>query len=292
MTFFVLLALALPAAPPDTVVAEVNGRRLTQSDLRAFLVIRGAPADVSPSFRSRATSELVDRELIRQFLERIKTVAEPAAVDAAVRAAMERVAMRSQDSATILASLGVEEARLRSELAVSIAWRHHVGRVLTDRQIREHFDRHRRRFDGTRLRVSQIFVKYEPGESPSHAAKTAERLQVLRREIAGGKTSFADAAKAHSEAPTAASGGDVGWIGPRGDLPTAVTRAAYALRRGEVSEGIVSPFGAHLVVITDLKAGDLSLEDARPPIVEELSQTLWDETVASERKAAKIVMGD
>ncbi|HEX6984748.1 MAG TPA: peptidylprolyl isomerase, partial [Planctomycetaceae bacterium] len=132
----------------------------------------------------------------------------------------------------------------------------------------------------------------EPGESPEKAPTTAGRLDAIRRRIVSGETTFAEAAKAHSQAPTAVGGGDVGWIGPRGDLPSAVTRAAYALEPGAVSEVVLSPFGAHLVTVTEVEPGDLSLEDARPAILDELSEALWAETVAAERKIAKIVVAE
>jgi hypothetical protein len=42
--------------------------------------------------------------------------------------------------------------------------------------------------------------------------------------------------------------------------------------------------------VTDVKPGELSLEDVRPAVIAELSRSLWDQTVADERKSAKIVI--
>lgn len=292
MTRLVALALSFVAslAQPadDHAVAEVNGRRLTGRDLRVYLALRGVPDSVSPAFRERAIKELVDRELIRRFLERHKTEADAEQLAVAVRSARERLAAGGKNPDEVLASLGVDEARLKAEIALPLAWHKLASRARTDKQIRDHFEKHRRRLDGTRLRVAQVFLKYEPGESMKDAPKTSSRLAAVREEIVSGKTAFAAAAKAHSQAPTAADGGEVGWIGPEGDLPAAAAAAAYALDEKAVSEVVLSPFGAHLLTVLETEPGDLSLEDARPTIVEELSQALWTETVAAERKTAKI----
>lgn len=278
------------ATPPDEVViAEVDGRGLTRQDLNVYLALRGVPESASPAFRERAARELVDRELIRRFLERNKVEADAEQLAAAVRSAKERLAAGGRNPDEQLASLGVGEGHLRTEVALPLAWEKLARRAVTDKQIRNHFEKHHRRLDGTRLRVAQIFVRYEPGESPKAAPNTTARLAALRGDIASGKVTFEDAARAQSEAPTASGSGEVGWIRPAGDLPAVVTDAAFDLEKGAVSEVALSRFGAHLVTVLEVEPGDLSLEDARPTVFDELSQALWNETVAAERKTAKIV---
>jgi parvulin-like peptidyl-prolyl isomerase len=288
-----ILLLAATVAPhaDDAVIAVVNGRKLTGRDLRVSLALRGVPEEVSPAFRERAVKELVDRELIRGFLQRNKVTPDPNQLALAVRTAKERLAAGGKNPDEVLKSLGVDDARLSSEMAVPLGWRKLVSRSLTAKQIRDDFEKNRRRLDGTRLRVSQIFLKYEPGESAENAPKATAKLKAIREAITAGKTTFADAAKARSQSPAAAGGGDLGQIGPRGDLPAVVADAAFRLDKGQVSDVIFSPLGAHLVTVTEVEPGELSLEDARPAIVEELSRKLWEETVAAERKSAKITMG-
>jgi peptidyl-prolyl cis-trans isomerase C len=63
---------------------------------------------------------------------------------------------------------------------------------------------------------------------------------------------------------------------------------AFALKTGDVSQPIESPFGVHLITVTDRKPGDLSLEDVRGKVLDVLSKELWDKTVAELRTQAKI----
>lgn len=290
LALFAALLLVAAGPAPTEPIAEVNGRTLTQADLDAYLAVRGVPAKASRALRERAASEFVDRELIRGFLSRNKVEPDPEQLALAVQRAKERLAAEGTTPEEALAAPGIDEARLQAEVALSLAWQKLASRSLADSQIREHFERHRRRLDGTRLRLAQVFLPYEPGESVGAAPKTSERLSEIREQIAAGKSSFQDAAKKFSRSPTAETGGEVGWIGPRGDVPEPVAAAAYRLREGELSEVLPSKLGLHLVTVLETEPGELSLEDVRPQIVEELSRDLWTQTVAAERETAKITL--
>lgn len=288
----VLLCAAARADDVDDVVATVNGVALTGDDLRISLALRGLPEQVSPTVRRQAVEWLIERELIRQFLQRNKSTVDPEPLEAAVRRTVERLQREKRPAEPSLESLGIDEARVAAEMAVPVAWRRHAARATTDQQIRAHFEKHRRHFDGTRLRVSQIFRKYDQGESIEDAPATTAALNAIRTSITRGTTTFAEAARSSSQSPSAKNAGDVGWIDPQGDLPAAVSNAAFALKAGDVSDVILSPFGAHLVTVTDVKPGDLSLEDVRPEVQAELADALWTETVAAERQDAKIVVNE
>ncbi|MGH7948605.1 MAG: peptidylprolyl isomerase, partial [Candidatus Binataceae bacterium] len=93
-----------------------------------------------------------------------------------------------------------------------------------------------------------------------------------------------------SESPTREKGGDLGFFPYRGKMPTAFTQVVFKLKLGEVSEPFITPFGAHLAKVIEVKAGEaaLSLEDARPAVLSRMSNELWNETVAAERAKANI----
>ncbi len=91
-------------------------------------------------------------------------------------------------------------------------------------------------------------------------AEAKERLMRLRERIATG-TDFAELAKVHSEDTTAAKGGDLGWISA-GDTVPEFERTVNALRDGEVSQPVQTPFGWHLVQVLERRSEKLS-EDRR-----------------------------
>ena len=75
------------------------------------------------------------------------------------------------------------------------------------------------------------------------------------------------------------------------DVPAPVSAAAFALKPGELSAPIRSTLGVHLVQVTARQPGELSLEDARPAIVQVLGEQLWVQTVKTLRAKAKITKG-
>ena len=87
------------------------------------------------------------------------------------------------------------------------------------------------------------------------------RLGGLRERIVNG-ADFAELARAHSDDSTASRGGDLGWVYP-GDTVPDFERAMRALKPGEVSEPVRSPFGFHLIQVVERRIADASAERKR-----------------------------
>jgi parvulin-like peptidyl-prolyl isomerase len=278
----------LGADDPARVVLKVNGAAITTGDVEFIVATRHVKPEDRAAQEPKLVEELIDRQLIREFLGKRKFTASADDLAFQIQRAEEAIRKHGDDPAVLLPKLGYSPERLKSELGLSLAWQAYIRHTVTLPQTKDYFDQHREELDGTRLRARQIFLKLPP--SPSEADITAKtmKLKDLRAQIVSAKITFQDAARKYSESPSGADGGDVGLFGPRGKLPTPVTRAAFALKVNDISEPVVSAFGVHLIQVTERLPGDLSLEDVRPQIVDRLSEQLWSETAARERKTAKI----
>jgi peptidyl-prolyl cis-trans isomerase SurA len=84
------------------------------------------------------------------------------------------------------------------------------------------------------------------------------RLTQLKERIDNG-ANFAELARLHSEDGSASKGGDLGWLSP-GDTVPEFERAMNALKPGETSVPIKSPFGWHLIQVLERRAEDVSKE--------------------------------
>jgi peptidyl-prolyl cis-trans isomerase SurA len=104
-------------------------------------------------------------------------------------------------------------------------------------------------------RVRHILLRAREGLSEAEAR---QRLQALRERIAGG-ADFAELAKQHSEDASASKGGDLGWIAG-GDTVPEFERVMNALKDGEVSQPIQTPFGWHLVQVLERRSEELSVD--------------------------------
>jgi peptidyl-prolyl cis-trans isomerase C len=71
-------------------------------------------------------------------------------------------------------------------------------------------------------------------------------------------------------------------------MPESISRVAFQLKKGDISEPFRTSFGMHLLTVTDRRPGQLSLEDVRPIVLEAISDDLWRDTVRDLREKARI----
>jgi peptidyl-prolyl cis-trans isomerase SurA len=104
-----------------------------------------------------------------------------------------------------------------------------------------------------------ILIKATPAMP---AAQAKAKLAELRAKILNKSATFEDLARQNGQDATAAKGGDLGWLQP-GDVVPEFETAMNALKPGEVSDVIESPFGFHLVEVLERKSEDQSKEKER-----------------------------
>jgi peptidyl-prolyl cis-trans isomerase SurA len=89
-----------------------------------------------------------------------------------------------------------------------------------------------------------------------------QRLTELKRRVELGGESFSELARQYSDDASAAKGGDLGWLSP-GDTVPEFERAMDALKPGEISDPVRTPFGFHLINVIARRDEDLSEERQR-----------------------------
>jgi peptidyl-prolyl cis-trans isomerase SurA len=89
-------------------------------------------------------------------------------------------------------------------------------------------------------------------------ADAKNRLLQLKERL-DNKASFTELARLHSEDGSASKGGDLGWLSPGETVPE-FERAMNALKPGELSAPIRSPFGWHLIQVLERRTEDVGKE--------------------------------
>lgn len=107
-------------------------------------------------------------------------------------------------------------------------------------------------------RARHILIKTNELVSENDARN---RLNTLKERLEN-KADFAELARVHSEDSSAAKGGDLGWLSP-GDTVPEFERAMNALKPGEISAPVRSPFGWHLIQVLERRNEDMSNERQR-----------------------------
>jgi len=107
--------------------------------------------------------------------------------------------------------------------------------------------------------VRHILIKLNQLVSSTDAKR---KLTELKQRLDNKAATFEELAKLFSNDLSASRGGDIGWVYP-GDTVPEFERAMDALKPGEVSEPIESPFGWHLIQVLERKTDDVSQERRR-----------------------------
>jgi peptidyl-prolyl cis-trans isomerase SurA len=107
-------------------------------------------------------------------------------------------------------------------------------------------------------KARHILVRINEVVSENEARR---KLENVRERIVNG-VDFAEQARLYSQDGSAAKGGDLGWLSP-GDTVPEFERAMDALKPGELSPVVQSPFGMHLIQVQERRERDVSVERQR-----------------------------
>ena len=123
--------------------------------------------------------------------------------------------------------------------------------------------------------MREIFVSAAVAGSPE---KASEKAGALRARVAAGED-FAAVARGASDGPNAAAGGLWEWAtAGKGAFRPEVEHAAFRLKKGEISDVVVSEIGAHVLRAEDVRpATTLSAAEAQGEILIKLRNKKRDE---------------
>ena len=136
-------------------------------------------------------------------------------------------------------------------------------------------------------RARHILIKTNELVSETEARN---RLLALKERL-DNKADFAELARAHSEDGSAARGGDLGWLNP-GDTVPEFEQAMNALKPGEISTPVRSPFGWHVIEVLERRSQDMTREgqrmNARQALRERKTDEAYQEWVRQLRDSAYV----
>ncbi len=105
-------------------------------------------------------------------------------------------------------------------------------------------------------------------------------------------TDFSDAARKYSKSPEASHGGDLGMVS-QGQMPKELDDAIFKLKEKEVSRVVESPYGFHLLKVTEFaKPRQMSFAESKEQIYnhvfQEQLEKKFEEWIQETKKNAKI----
>lgn len=305
---FYLLALVVAASPnrlwaqqesqsqdkpkPAVVAAKVNGEPIyvheVQREVKKVVKSRSVQPDALKMLQAQALEQLVKRQLILLYLDSEKQGASNQDVTLATERAEQRLKQQELTLDQFLQRSGLSAMEFRRALRWQISWKSFLDRYLTDKNLETYFNKHRREFDGTQMRVAHILLKLGPSAGVEEREEAIAKAATIRNEIVQGTHDFATAANRHSQSPSAKKGGDIGVIFRHQPMPESFSRAAFALEKDAVSEPVVSVFGVHLIKCLKITPGKAEWQDVRKELENAVTQYLFDWAAGRNRSNALI----
>lgn len=111
----------------------------------------------------------------------------------------------------------------------------------------------------TQTRARHILLR--PTAQLTEAAAVQKLLDIKKR-VAAGQADFAKEAQDNSVDGSAKDGGDLGWTNPGSFVPE-FEQAMNGLSPGQISDPVISRFGAHLIQVMERRVNQLSARDQR-----------------------------
>jgi peptidyl-prolyl cis-trans isomerase SurA len=272
-------------------VAAVDGQPIFAAEVERELAKaypdRKLADDERRALLARARDQVIDQRLVLGRLVRQNEAASTADIDLALAKLEKQVTDQGAALADHYQRLGITRDQVRQTLLWQLSWQAYLNKHLTDENLARFFERNRRDFDGTQLRVAHLLMK--PAGSDDAARDAAlKQAEQLREWIVGGKLAFAEAAKKHSQGPSAKDGGDIGWIDRREPMPESFSAAAFALNVGDVSPPVTTTFGVHLIQVLEVKPGTKTWQDAAERLRPAATLFLFRRLAEQERAEAKV----
>ena len=128
------------------------------------------------------------------------------------------------------------------------------GITLNEAELKAYYDQNAARLSGTEERRASHILIASPktaseGDRQKAKAKAVELLALVKRS----PETFADVARKNSQDPgSAPNGGDLDFFS-RESMVKPFSDAAFAMKKGDVSDVVESEFGYHIIMLTDIK---------------------------------------
>ena len=149
-----------------------------------------------------------------------------------------------------------------------------AGISLSEDDLRTYYKENIARMSGKEeRRASHILVNAAKDAPAADREKAKARATELLAQVRKAPASFADVAKKSSDdTGSATMGGDLNFFA-RGAMVKPFEDAAFALKKGEISDVVESDFGFHIILLTDIKTPrQPPFEELRPSMEAELKQ--------------------
>ena len=206
-----------------------------------------------PKLEAKALEQAIGAKLLLDQAQRLDLPVTAKDVDAEVARVVQQVG-GEENYKKALAAQGISEADFRKELEKGARVNMLVNQACahvadpTEDEVTAFYEAHKSEY----VEPHQVLCQHILVKGSNDAA--LDKIKEIRERIVNDKADFAEEAKKHSDCPSGAQGGSLGWFG-RGMMVPEFDKAAFEMKKGEVSGVVTTEFGYHIIYKADEKGG-------------------------------------
>jgi peptidyl-prolyl cis-trans isomerase C len=290
-------ALATGQHPGDA--ARVNGVSISNERFNAFyqeyrrpyglnVAGRGDYLDKLQQLRKEALELMIEQELVRQAANEKGIGATPDEIDAAI----DELSEPFDDPDEF-------ERRLQKEGFTPESYREHVGRMIAakkyldevrlgvgevgDEELEKYYrDNEYRLTFPEQVRVRHILLTWKPMGTTDDKGAIRKQMQPILERARAGEDFAALAREFSDDYATKKIGGDTGLF-QRGQMVPAFEEVAFALKPGEISDPVETPFGVHILKLEEHRKSYLvPLDEIREKLRDHIREERMEAAVRRE----------
>jgi peptidyl-prolyl cis-trans isomerase C len=293
LVFMAISVFAVEKPLSDGKVAVVNGTVIPRAEFdrgmeRAYgeFASTGRPLNASqlPEVKKGVIESLINQELLYQESQNKSIKVEDKKIDAEMDALKKRFPSEKEYN-TALAKMNLSEAEIKSQITKGMAIQQFIETkfvqkiTVSDDETKAHYNNNLKMFkQPEQVRAMHILIMVAPQATEEQKAAARKKLHECQKKLGKGED-FEALAKEHSEGPSGAKGGDLGYFS-RGQMVPSFEEVAFALKSGEVSDIVETRFGYHLIKVVDKKPGStMSYEEVKDNLKQYMKQQKIQEQV-------------
>jgi len=282
VSFIIFCSISCFAETIDKIAVVVNDQTITASEVEAAIkpVIQQiknsySGQDVEQKIaeaRKEVIGRLVEEKLILQEAKQRKIEVKNEEVEEILKQIRSRFANEQAFQSTLKSqgmTLWELKKAYKEQIMVKKMVRQFVrGRAnITPAQILDYYQSHVNDYKlPNAVSISQILIKFKPGENSEDTQRTVEQVEQLL--VMG--ADFATIAKKYSEGPNAQGGGDIGFV-EKGAMAKQIDDVIFNMKEGEVSKPIETTVGFAIVKINSIRTEQQKpLDEVKNQIEEKL----------------------
>jgi len=273
--------------------AIVNGEVITGSDIdqRLALIVASSPDFQIPPeelerFRAQILRNLIDETLQMQAAQQQEIEVEQSEVDQTYARVAQSVHRTPPEFTAYLRSVGSSERSLKRQIRGELSWQRLQRRwiepfvTVSDEEVQAQIQRMESRRGTAEYRVAEIYLSATPETANEVRANAARIIQQIR---AG--ANFQAYARQFSEATTAATGGDLGWVSPE-ELPPELAALIQQMPIGAISDPMPIPGGFSIVYLVDKR--QILVADPRDAVLSLMQMSIVSPAGTNETQAQAV----